>query len=57
MLKFLSSDRRVDKGAKWTPVFGRYSFLPTESEGDEIRVGDEVVVSRVNKEHTAFGKT
>ena len=55
MLKLLSRDRRVDKGTKWNPIFGRYAFLHPEFEGDEIRVGDEVVVSRTNKEHTAFG--
>ena len=55
MLKMLSKDRRVDIGAKYAPVFGRYSFLHPESVGDEIQVGDEVVVSRWNEEHTAFG--
>ena len=57
MLKMLSKDRRVDKGAKWTPVFGRYSFLHPDCEGNEIEVGDEVVVSRHISEHTAFGRS
>ena len=56
MLKKMSSDRRIDKGTKWSPVFGRYSFLHPSSEGREIKVGDAVTVSRRNKEHTAFGK-
>lgn len=56
MLKKLSKDRRVDAGAKWTPVFGRYSFLKAEFEGAEIGVGDEVVVSKVNEERTGFGE-
>lgn len=55
MLKMLSSDRRVDKGTKWSPIFGRYSFLHPDSDGKAINVGDEVVVSRRNEEHTAFG--
>jgi uncharacterized protein YcbX len=55
MLKKLSKDRRVDAGTKWSPIFGRYSFLSPEFEGNEIRVGDEVVVSKKNTEHTAFG--
>lgn len=57
MLKMLSRDRRVDKGTKWSPIFGRYSFLHPDSEGHEIEVGDEVVVSRQNTEHTAFGRS
>jgi len=56
MLKKLASDRRVDVGAKWSPVFGRYGFLGAGSEGVEVGVGEEVVVSRRNEGHTAFGK-
>ena len=56
MLKMLASDRRIDKGTKWSPIFGRYSFVHRDSEGNSIRVGDEVVVSRLNMEHTAFGE-
>ena len=56
MLKKLSSDRRVDQGTKWSPIFGRYSFLHPKSEGREIRVGDRVEVSRRNQGHTAFGE-
>lgn len=55
MLKKLSSDRRVDKGTKWSPIFGRYAFMHPTAEGHEIRVGEEVLVSRTNSEHTAFG--
>lgn len=57
MLKKLSSDRRVDPGTKYSPCFGRYSFLHPSSEYDELRVGDEVLVSKVNSEGTRFGKT
>ncbi len=59
ILKKLQSDRRVDPGAKWSPVFGRYGFLARTPEGKEapaIGVGDEVNVVRRNKERTAFGK-
>lgn len=56
MLKMLSSNRRVDKGAKWNPIFGRYSWLEPASEGNEIAVGDTVEASKVNQDHTAFGK-
>ncbi|KAK3687111.1 hypothetical protein LTR37_019141 [Vermiconidia calcicola] len=54
MLKKLSKDRRVDPGMKWSPIFGRYTFVHPESEGQGIKVGDEVVVSRKNTDHTAF---
>ncbi|TKA83682.1 hypothetical protein B0A55_00313 [Friedmanniomyces simplex] len=54
MLKKLASNRRVDPGMKWSPVFGRYSFLHPGSEGNEIKVGDEVVVSKRNDERTKF---
>ncbi|KAK2763622.1 hypothetical protein FQN53_007137 [Emmonsiellopsis sp. PD_33] len=54
VLKKLMRDRRVDKGAKYSPIFGRYGFIDKGSVGGEIAVGDEVVVSRVNGEHTTF---
>ncbi|PGH18017.1 hypothetical protein AJ80_04638 [Polytolypa hystricis UAMH7299] len=56
VLKKLMKDRRVDKGTKYNPIFGRYGFLDREGVGCVIRVGDEVVVSRRNEEHTVFGK-
>lgn len=58
-LKKLMKDRRVDKGAKWSPIFGRYGFLKSTDEGSgfKIAVGDEVAVSKVNKERTTFGKS
>ena len=56
MLKKLMSDRRIDQGTTWSPVFGRYSWLAPTSEGNEIRVGDAVEVNKNNEEHTAFGK-
>ena len=57
-LKKLMKDRRVDKGNKWSPIFGRYGFLKPTKEGDgrTIAVGCEVDVSKVNGERTTFGK-
>lgn len=56
-LKKLMRDRRVDKGTKYSPIFGRYGFL--DNSGSKkglggIRVGDEVVVSKRNEERTVF---
>lgn len=42
--KELMRDRRVDKGIKWFPIFGRYGYLMNEKA--EIQVGDEVVVTQ-----------
>ena len=55
VLKKLMRDRRVDKGNKYSPVFGRYGFL--DGAAQTIAVGDEVVVSKRNEERTTFGKT
>ena len=60
VLKKMQSDRRVDPGAKWSPVFGRYGFLARIPEGKQapiIKVGDEVRVVRRNKERTRFGES
>jgi len=52
--KKLNKDRRVDKGAKYSPVFGRYGFCPTGEVGKVIRVGDEVRVVKKNLQRTVF---
>ncbi|KAH8602019.1 hypothetical protein B0O99DRAFT_680170 [Bisporella sp. PMI_857] len=52
--KLLTKDRRVDTASKWSPVFGRYGFIDLKSEGREIGIGDELVVSRRNRERTVF---
>jgi uncharacterized protein YcbX len=60
ILKKLQSDRRVDLGAKWSPVFGRYGFLARVPEGKSaavIKVGDEVKILKRNRERTRFGKS
>ncbi|PYH41860.1 MOSC domain protein [Aspergillus saccharolyticus JOP 1030-1] len=54
VLKKLMKDRRVDKGAKFSPVFGRYVFLDDESEGQRVQIGDEVVVTRRIKERMVY---
>ena len=58
VLKKLMKDRRIDKGAKFTPVFGRYGFFNSGSSGtaNSISLGDEVEVTRRNDERTTFGK-
>lgn len=53
--KKLSRDRKVDKGWKYSPVFGRYGFCRTSDTGKEVRLGDKVLLTRRNKEHTVFG--
>jgi hypothetical protein len=56
VLKKLMRDRRVDRGARYSPVFGRYGFLGDDGgEGREICVGDEVVVGKVNAERSVYG--
>lgn len=54
--KKLNKDRRVDKGAKFKPVFGRYGFLK-EDVVARIKVGDKVGVSKKAPERTVFGKS
>ena len=56
VLKTLMSDRRVDPGVKYSPVFGRYSFLDPKCTEGKIRVGDEVVVEERALERTVFGE-
>jgi uncharacterized protein YcbX len=56
ILKKLQSDRRVDPGAKYSPIFGRYGFLDRiPGTGLEVRVGDEVCVVKRNGARTKFG--
>ena len=55
VLKKLMRDRRVDKGVKYNPVFGRYGFLKAAGSAI-IAVGNEVHVTQRNVERTSFGK-
>lgn len=60
ILKKLQSDRRVDLGAKWSPVFGRFGFLARvaqDRELPEIKVGDQVKVARRNTDRTRIRKS
>ncbi|RGP78868.1 hypothetical protein FLONG3_3067 [Fusarium longipes] len=54
--KRLNKDRRVDKGAKYSPVFGRYGFCYGDDTNRSISIGQKVDVTRVNKERTTFGE-
>ena len=57
MLKKMSKDRRVDAGAKYSPIFGRYAFLKPDALTERhISVGDEAYVSETNRERTGFGQ-
>ena len=57
VLAKLQKDRRVDAGHKWSPVFGRYCFWKSREPSKMLSVGDEVRVTRVNKERTKFSKS
>lgn len=57
ILKKLQSDRRVDKGAKYSPVFGRYAFLGKGDEGKSLSIGDEVTITQLNAERTTLGQS
>lgn len=50
--KTMMKDRRVDKGNKWAPVFGRYGWLAEEEA--EIEVGDEVTVTKRTQEREVW---
>ncbi|CBY02216.1 hypothetical protein IAQ61_006802 [Plenodomus lingam] len=54
VLKKLQHDRRIDIGAKWSPVFGRYSFWDPKRPSQTIKVGDRVNVSKVNEGLTVW---
>ncbi|KAH3920712.1 hypothetical protein HBI56_012770 [Parastagonospora nodorum] len=52
--KKLASDRRVDKGWKYGPVFGKYSYTAKKDYGKEIRAGDEILLTKRVKERPVF---
>lgn len=57
VFKKLMKDRRVDKGTKYSPIFGRYGFLKSGMPViSTITVGDKVRVTKRNIERTTFGK-
>ncbi|KAK5453395.1 hypothetical protein LTS15_006580 [Exophiala xenobiotica] len=52
--KKLNKDRRVDTGAKYSPVFGRYGFCRDADRGREISIGAELLVTKKNASRTIF---
>ena len=61
VLQKLMADRRVDKGAKYSPAFGRYGFLVRnhmhageKAPTAKIRIGDRVEVSKILSERSTF---
>lgn len=56
--KALSRDRRVDGGAKYSPVFGRYGFLSGSGEDGKrlVRVGDLVDVTGRMEGRSTWGE-
>lgn len=54
VLKKLMSDRRVDTGAKYSPVFGKYAFLKDEQANMMLSVGDQVTVTKRADERPVF---
>ncbi|KAN0082188.1 hypothetical protein V8E54_003486 [Elaphomyces granulatus] len=63
VLRKLMADRRVDKGAKYKPAFGRYGFLVRNHNhaGEKapaadlkVRIGDRVEVSKILSERSTF---
>ena len=57
ILKKMMKDRRVDKGNKYSPIFGRYGFLDPASASQTIALGNEVTVSKLNQTRTTFGRS
>ncbi|KZF21439.1 hypothetical protein L228DRAFT_249261 [Xylona heveae TC161] len=55
ILKLMMKDRRVDKGTKYSPVFGRYGFIGSSLEQNTFfRVGDEVTIAKRNESRSTF---
>jgi uncharacterized protein YcbX len=54
--KKLAKDRRVDRGWKYGPVFGKYAYTAQRDYGKVVREGDEVVVTKRVTERPVFGK-
>ncbi|KAL3955808.1 hypothetical protein ACCO45_011371 [Purpureocillium lilacinum] len=54
VLKKLMSDRRVDAGYKYAPCFGKYGFLARGVSGLNLKVGDEVTVTKRSAERPVW---
>ncbi|CEI69143.1 hypothetical protein FVEN_g4096 [Fusarium venenatum] len=58
VLKKLMSDRRVDTGMKYSPVFGRYGFLTSKSDDNtSVSIGDNVEVTARQTERAVWDWT
>jgi hypothetical protein len=55
--KKLAKDRRVDKGWKYGPVFGKYSYTSLKDVGRTISVSDEAVLTKRVREQPTFGES
>jgi uncharacterized protein YcbX len=54
--KKLAKDRRVDKGWKYGPVFGKYAYTGKKDYGKTVREGEECVLTEKVRERPVFGK-
>lgn len=54
VLKKLMSDRRVDEGNKYSPIFGRYAFLTDGVSQGTLAVGDVVKVTKASEERPVW---
>lgn len=54
VLKKLMSDRRVDQGWKYAPVFGKYAFLADGVTHASLSVGDTVAVTRRSEQRPVW---
>jgi uncharacterized protein YcbX len=54
--KKLAKDRRVDKGWKYGPVFGKYAYTGRKDYGKVLREGEECVLTEKVRERPVFGK-
>ncbi|CAM1501570.1 Fc.00g035540.m01.CDS01 [Cosmosporella sp. VM-42] len=52
--KKINKDRRVDAGAKYSPVFGRYGYCFGSSIGKTLHVGQKAKITHVNSKRTIF---
>lgn len=55
--KKLNKDRRVDKGAKYSPVFGRYGYCFGPSVNKTLSLGQKAKITHINDARTTLGKS
>lgn len=54
--KKLNKDRRVDAGAKYSPVFGRYGYCFGSSATKSLYIGQKAAITHINPNRTIFGE-